>query len=110
MAELFHVVAFSQGSSIIPTSLEAHALLMSYRNFEREMWFREQFPARRHQTLIPISDADFFNEQFFTPQHANKDIDILCITRLRPERNLPMLAAALKILRAKYPAITRRKL
>jgi glycosyltransferase involved in cell wall biosynthesis len=34
---------------------------------------------------------------------ANRDIDVLCVSRIERGKNLPMIARALKVYRAKYP-------
>ena len=101
--ELFHICAFSMWSSIAWSST-ADALCMPFANPAREAAFRLRHPQRAHQHIVPLFDSDWTNEYFMAPQPvAERDLDIVCVSRFDACKNLPVLAEALKILRSKHP-------
>ena len=100
--ELFFVLAYGMGPGI-PWSTQADGLFTVYANPQRDAWFRAQAPQRAHQLLLPLQDADYLQEYVWSPKPVGKDIDILCVARLDPVKNLPILAQALKILRSVQP-------
>ena len=105
LKELFVGAGYSMWSSH-PWSSAADAYLVCYDNPERSAWFREANPDRAGIAHIPLQDADFTNEYIMAPRPAvQRDIDLLCVSRLHSLKNLPSIAGALKIYRKKYGAI-----
>lgn len=103
LRKLFHTAAYSMCCSY-PWAESADALLSIYPNRAREDWYRQTHPLRAHLPLIPLQDADYTNEYVFGPTTVfSKNIDLLCISRLDPVKNLPVIAKALKSYRSRYP-------
>lgn len=102
--DVFHVMAFSMSCSY-PWSDCADAYFSFYKNEARENWFRRTHPHKADKILIPTEDAEYINEYLMAPSKVsiNKDIDVLCISRLIDLKNMPLIAEALKIYRDKYP-------
>lgn len=100
--ELFFSMAYSMWGSI-PFSEKAEILLTCYENKKRERWYKKTFPARKNAIFLPLQDADFTNEYLVSPQFGtDKDIDILCISRVANTKNLPLLLEALMLYHKKY--------
>jgi glycosyltransferase involved in cell wall biosynthesis len=102
--DFFHLGAYSMWCSY-PWSTEADSLFVCYENAEREAWFKKEHPDRADQILIPIQDCDFTNEYVFAPTGADKDIDVICVSKFEDRKNLHLYAAALKCYREKYGSI-----
>jgi glycosyltransferase involved in cell wall biosynthesis len=102
--EYFHIGAYSMWCSY-PWSRDADSLFVCYANPEREEWFKKTHPERVHQILIPIQDCDFTNEYVFAPSGEDKDIDVICVSKLEERKNLHLYAAALKCYREKHGVI-----
>jgi glycosyltransferase involved in cell wall biosynthesis len=101
--ELFVCVANSMWTSY-PWARSADAYFVSYENLHRSEWFRRTNPDRAHITHIPLQDADFTDEYLMAPVVVReRDIDLLCVSRLSSLKNLPFVARALKVYRQKYP-------
>ena len=108
--ELFFSMAYSMWSSI-PYSNKAEIYLTCYNNPNREKWFKTKYPDRASKIFIPLQDADFTNEYYITPTFGTqKDIDILCISRLSSVKNLHLLVRALKLYHKKYGKIIKATL
>lgn len=102
LSDTFFSIADSLWCSY-PWSNTADAYFTLYDNPDRETWFRKTYPQRGNKILIPASHSDFIHEYLIAPQPFTvKDIDVLCICRLSPINNLPMIAEALKIYLKKY--------
>jgi glycosyltransferase involved in cell wall biosynthesis len=101
---LFHSIGNSMWSSH-SWSLNADATFSCYPNAKRSEWFYKENPEHSNRIIIPAAvGADFTDEYVIAPQPVpEKDIDILCISRLNPIKNIPFVAEALKIYRKKYP-------
>jgi glycosyltransferase involved in cell wall biosynthesis len=99
--EYFHVIASSFGPDY-PTAALADAYLTLYPNPEREAWFRKNYPHCADKALIPMQGADYVNEYQFMPAPTPKEVELICVARIRPLKNLPMIARALKVYRKKY--------
>jgi glycosyltransferase involved in cell wall biosynthesis len=103
LRELFVSAAFSMWSSH-PWSNDADAYLVCYKNSARTEWFRRHHPNKAHIAHVPLQDADFTNEYRMGPvRGAERDIDLLCVSRLHSLKNVPLIAHALAIYRKKYP-------
>jgi len=103
LSQVFFSFAYSPGCSH-PWATVADAYSSLYENCDREAWFRKTYPDRANKPLIPLQDTDFINEYCISPrQVAQKDIDAIAVARLSEEKNLPIIATALKIYRQKYP-------
>jgi glycosyltransferase involved in cell wall biosynthesis len=103
LRELFVCIANSMWTSY-PWATSADAYLVCYDNPHRSAWFRRTNPDRAHIVHLPVQDADFTNEYAFGPVPvAERDIDLLCVSRLDALKNVPMIASALLIYRKKYP-------
>jgi glycosyltransferase involved in cell wall biosynthesis len=102
LPSLFNSIACSMWSSY-PWSRRADAYFTCYPNLDREMWFRTTHSDRAQKDLIPLQDADHTNETVFAPvEGLQKDIDVLCISRLASLKNLPLVAHALRVYRSRY--------
>jgi len=101
LRHLFVSLAHSMWCSY-PWADSADAYLTCYGNVNRERWFKKINPARAAKPLIPLQDADYTNEYRLAPVRIEKDIDILCVSRLQARKNIMMIAWALKIYRRKY--------
>lgn len=105
MANRFVTIATSMCSAY-PWSQSADALFSTYKNDERDAWFRHTYPERSDKPLIPLADADYVHEFLFTPkQMRKKSIDVLTVARLEPCKNLPLLCEAVLIYSRKYRPI-----
>ncbi|MFO1518529.1 MAG: glycosyltransferase [bacterium] len=102
LSELFFSVANSMCNSY-PWSEKAEAYFTCYKNPAREKWFRSHYPEKKDKLLLPTQDADYTNERVMAPTaFPKKDIDVLCISRLDPRKNLGLMAESLAIYRKKY--------
>lgn len=100
--ELFFSMAYTMWSSI-PYSDKAEVYLTCYDNPQREAWFKKEYPHKKDKIFVPLQDADFTNEYNICPVFGvEKDIDILCVSRVSSVKNLPMLLRALKLYHEKY--------
>ena len=55
---------------------------------------------------MPLQDADYTHDYAIAPvPFVKRDIDVLCVSRLQDLKNIPIIAAALKIYRQKYSPI-----
>ncbi len=103
LSQYFFSLANAMGCAY-PWSKTADVYSCMYQNPARENWFRQMNPDRGNKTLIPCQDADFLNEYLIAPRSVDrKDIDVLCVARISDEKNMPMIAQALKVYRQKYP-------
>ncbi|MEZ2231290.1 glycosyltransferase [Microcoleus sp.] len=103
LSSVFHSFTFVPwiGYSWAPIA-DAYSSL--YTNPQRDKWFRETYPDRAHKPTIPLQDCDFINEYWISPRNVpEKDIDLLAVARISEEKNLPIIAKALKIYRQKHP-------
>ena len=108
MGNLFVTMAISMCCSY-PWSEAADAYLTYYDNPERAQWFRQTRPAvRASKVMIPLADADFTNERFFAPIDLphGRSLDLLTVSTLWEEKNLPIVLEAVKIYSAKYRPIS----
>ena len=100
--KLFMPMEYSMWSSL-PWAQSADIYLTSYKNQEREDWFRQKYPDKADKILIPLQDADFTHEYAIAPYtNYNKDIDVIYIARLDEVKNLPLFTRALRIYEEKY--------
>lgn len=105
MKHHFITIASSMCSAF-PQAREADALFSTYKNAQRENWFRRTFPERAEKPLIPLADADFVHEEVFSPTPVRaKLIDVLTVSRLEHCKNLPMLCRAVRLYAKKYGRI-----
>jgi glycosyltransferase involved in cell wall biosynthesis len=105
LKELFVCTGYSMWSSH-PWSSASDAYLVCYDNPERTAWFRKANADRSHIAHIPLQDADYTNEYLMAPHPVlERDIDLLCVSRLHSLKNLPVISGALKIYRRKYSNI-----
>lgn len=103
LSQYFFSLGYAMGGSY-SWSRTADAYSCLYKNPQRIAWFRRMHPHRKNQAFIPLDDTDFLNEYIIAPRPIQqKDIDVLCVARLSPEKNMSMIAQALKIYRQKYP-------
>lgn len=103
LSPMFFSFAYSPGCSY-PWAPVADAYSSLYHNPQRNAWFRNTYPEKALKPLIPLQDTDFINEYLISPRNVpHKDIDLLSVARLSPEKNLPFIAQALKVYRQKYP-------
>lgn len=102
-SDLFVTLATSMSISY-PWSIEADGYLASYSNDDRDNWFRANaIPARAHKPLIPLGDADFTNERQFVPlPDVRRCVDVLTVSMLWEQKNLPLIAEAVKLLSQQY--------
>lgn len=100
--DMFISMAYSMWASI-PWSNNCDVLLTCYNNRKREEWYKKTYPNKQDKIFIGLQDADFTNEYLICPtQNKNKDIDIMSISRLSPEKNIALLLKALIIFNEKY--------
>lgn len=105
MAQRFVTIASSMCSAY-PWSKSADALFATYKNDERDAWFRNTYPARSEKPLVPLADADYVHEHLFTPMPVRqKNIDVLIVARLEACKNLPLLCEAVLVYARKYRPI-----
>jgi len=98
----FFSLAYSMGCSY-PWSKTADAYSCLYNNPERATWFLQNNRDRAEKVLMTCYNSDFINEYIMAPQPVEKkDIDLICVSRVSREKNLPVIAEALKIYREKY--------
>lgn len=88
-------------------SVHTDAATILYTNPHREAWFRKTYPHRKECRLVPITLSDMTNEHFFCPQEnleraPEKDIDVLCVSRVDVQKNIHMLIQAAKVFEEKY--------
>ncbi len=103
LPQYFCSLAYSMWCSH-PRSKTADVYSCVYQNPQRSAWFRKTNPDRADKVLTPCYNSDFINEYLIAPRPiAKKDIDVLCVARLSDEKNMPMIAQALKRYRQKYP-------
>ena len=108
--ELFISMAYTMWSSL-PYSERAEVYLSCYDYPEREAWFKKTYPHKADKIFIPLQDADFTNEYVICPSFGiQKDIDVLCISRVSGVKNLPILIKALKNYHEKYGIILKTTL
>ncbi|UVK51415.1 glycosyltransferase [Mesorhizobium sp. AR02] len=102
LSTLFNSMAYSMFSSY-PWSEQADGYLACYRNAAREKWFRDRNPEKSNIPLIPLAETDFLDEFRFAPvRGTQRDIDVLCVSRLQDVKNIEMIGRALLVYRAKY--------
>ncbi len=102
LAPAFFAMAYSMWCSY-PWSRTADVYCNLYDNPQRDAWFRQTYSDRNSKILIPLMDSDFTNEYLMAPKAiTEKDIDILCVSRLSEEKNLDVIAQAIKIYHHKY--------
>ena len=100
--EIFIPIANSMFSSY-PQSELADCFFTCYKNPPREKHWKKKHPDRKDVILIPLQDADWTNEYNLAPVfNVKKDTDVFCVTTPYPFKNIPMLAAALKMYELKY--------
>ncbi len=100
--EIFHVISLSM-TCAFPRQNKADAIFSLYRNEEREAWFKKTYPNRKDGIFIPLEDSDFTHEYVMQPRHEQeKKYDIIMVSRIAKEKNLLLIADALKIYREKY--------
>ncbi|MGB3535809.1 MAG: glycosyltransferase [Microcoleaceae cyanobacterium] len=103
LSQYFFSLGYAMGGSY-SWSRTADAYSCLYKNPQRIAWFRRMYPDRKNKAFIPLDDTDFLNEYVIAPRPVkSKDIDVLCVARLSEEKNMPMIAKALKVYRHKYP-------
>lgn len=103
--EIFHSMAYSMWASV-PYSTKADVYLNCYSYPEREEWFKKTYPDNADKIFLPLQDADFTNELARVPiVGAEKDIDILCVSRISAQKNLPLLLRILMKYHEKYGKI-----
>jgi Glycosyltransferase len=102
LSEVFFSIADSLWCAY-PWSNTADAYFCLYDHPSRADWFKKTYPQRANKIFIPFSESDFINEYLIAPQPINiKDIDILCVAKLSPIYNLPIIFKALKVYQTKY--------
>ncbi|VXD23945.1 glycosyltransferase [Planktothrix paucivesiculata] len=110
LSEVFFSIADSLWCAY-PWSNTADAYFCLYDHPSRADWFKKTYPQRANKVLIPFSESDFINEYLIAPQPINiKDIDIICVAKLSPVYNLPIIAKALKVYQKKYNKLLKMKL
>lgn len=102
LSQYFFAHAYSMSAGF-PWSNTADSYSSIYDNPHRNHWFRQTYPERANKILFSCYDSDFLNEYVIAPKPVNeKDIDVLCVSRLSTEKNIPVIAKALKIYHRKY--------
>ena len=102
IGDLFFVIANSQWCSY-PKSISADAYFSCYPNADRDAWFRRTYPSRASKILLPLQDADRTHEYKMAPvKDESKAFDVVCVSRMQDLKNIPVIAAALKIFRDRY--------
>ncbi|MBQ8475522.1 glycosyltransferase [bacterium] len=102
LKKIFFPIANSMFSSY-PGSEHADMYFTCYKNKKREKWFKKNHPDKKNVIMLPLQDADFMNEYNMAPTfNTPKKIDVFCVTTAYPVKNLPMLAAAIKMYELKY--------
>jgi len=104
LCELFHTVATPRYPNI-PWSQSADYLMYAYDCPARYDWFYKEYPHRQYQLLIPFEhEADAIHEYYVAPYSLSveKSIDILCISRLFEQKNLPLVLSAASLYCEKY--------
>ncbi|KDR59256.1 glycosyltransferase [Arthrospira platensis] len=100
LSRYFFSLAYSMWCSY-PWSQTADAYSCLYNNRDRARWFFRNNPVDK--VLMTCYNSDFINEYIIAPKPIEtKDIDLLCVSRIAPEKNLPMIARGLKVYRQKY--------
>lgn len=105
---LFFSVANSQWCNF-PWSRRADGYYCLYSNPEREAWFRQRHPDRADKLLLPLQDADCTHEYVMAPvPFVERDVDVVCVSRLHDLKNVPLIAEALRVFRRKYRPVRMR--
>ncbi len=100
--ELFRLVVTSRWCSL-PWSKHADGIFGLYDNPRRFEWFRSQYPQRNSQVILPFQEADWTNEALIRPiADCEKDVDLICMSRLTSFKNLPFLSSAAAVYKRKY--------
>lgn len=100
--DIFLSAATAMWSSY-PWAGSADIYLTSFDYPERLNWYKKTYPQNADKIFIPLMDTDFTNESAIRQiPETKKDIDILTVCRLSPEKNLLMLIKALVIFESKY--------
>ncbi|RYF45864.1 MAG: glycosyltransferase family 1 protein [Cytophagaceae bacterium] len=76
--------------------------MFSYSSLRRLVEHLAQFGGREHQVWLPFEDTDFVDEERMRPVPVQKDIDVMCVGRLDPCKNLDLFASAVAELRTTY--------
>jgi glycosyltransferase involved in cell wall biosynthesis len=103
-SELFYTVT-SPRCQGIPWSESSDILLYTYDNPDRKQWFYETYPHRHSQVLLPFEhEVDFINEAHVRPSWAyvDRDIDLMCVSRLFPQKHGWMIIEAASTYVRKY--------
>ena len=100
--KIFFPIANSMFSSY-PGSEHADMYFTCYKNTKREKWYKKHHPEKKDVIMLPLQDSDYTNEYYIAPTYDTpKDIDLITISTAYPVKNLPMLAAAIKMYELKY--------
>lgn len=94
--DLFVTMAFPRWAGH-PWSIQADVVQCGYDNPQRMNWFYEAYPHRSHQILVPYEhEIDSMNEYDVAPSWAyfERDIDVLVVSRLSVQKNVPLLVEA----------------
>lgn len=102
LKEIFIPIANSMFSSY-PQSIHADAYFVCYENKKHEEYYKTKYPSKKDVVMLPLQDADFTNEYKISPAfNVFKTLDVFCVSTAYPVKNLPVIAAALKIYEQKY--------
>jgi glycosyltransferase involved in cell wall biosynthesis len=104
LSELFFTAVTPRWSGY-PWSRKADIIFCGFDNPPREAWFREAYPERSHQLVLPFEhEVDFINEYYVAPNWAytERDIDVVMVSRFSVQKNIPMMVEAGMIYRNKY--------
>ncbi|MEL7038001.1 MAG: glycosyltransferase [Cyanobacteria bacterium J06592_8] len=102
LSKYFFAHAYSMSAGF-PWSATADSYSSVYDNPHRNQWFRQVYPERSQKILISCYDSDFINEYAIAPKPIHqKDIDVLSVSRLSPEKNIPVIAKAIQVYHQKY--------
>ena len=100
--EIFFPIGNSMFSGY-PQSEYADYYFTCYKHPQRERYWRKKHPDKKDVILLPLQDADWTNEYTMAPTfNTPKDTDVFCVTTPYPFKNIPMLAAAIKMYELKY--------
>jgi glycosyltransferase involved in cell wall biosynthesis len=81
----------------------ADIIFTCYDNPDHLVHYKTQHPDKANKAFLPLLDTDYTNEYVCFPKYvAEKDIDVLCVSRLHDLKNLPNVAKALKVYEQKY--------
>jgi len=102
LKEIFFPIANSMFSSY-PASEYGDLYFGCYKNLKKEKHYKKKNPDKKNKIILPLQDADFVNEYAMAPTYDTpRDIDVLCVSTAYPVKNLPMIAAAVKMYELKY--------